>query len=175
MKLTTCISIIYLCRYMRSDFSDKFRQIKTETSILQNLNFAVISYCNVNKFRLLTDLDGYWISILLDFDETLLQCYNIIKRGSQPTAMATYLIFNHLRIIHPQFRSKPQSSVLEPSNNKERVLIKNKQKDIRDVSIFGLQARLKDKVFAFQGTKQKLYAEKVFCGSSGQLQAIQLF
>ncbi|KAL2742576.1 neurotrimin-like isoform X2 [Vespula maculifrons] len=31
--------------------------------------------------------------------------------------MSTYLIFNQLRIIHPQFRPKSRSSVLEPSQN----------------------------------------------------------
>ncbi|KAL2729867.1 protein artichoke [Vespula maculifrons] len=39
------------------------------------------------------------------------------RRGSQPTSMSTYLIFNQLRIIHPQFRPKSRSSVLEPSQN----------------------------------------------------------
>ncbi|KAF7417367.1 hypothetical protein HZH68_000020 [Vespula germanica] len=31
--------------------------------------------------------------------------------------MSTYLIFNQLQIIHPQFRPKSRSSVLEPSQN----------------------------------------------------------
>ncbi|KAL2721482.1 neurotrimin-like isoform X2 [Vespula maculifrons] len=31
--------------------------------------------------------------------------------------MSTYLIFNHLHIIHPQFRPKSRTSVLEPSQN----------------------------------------------------------
>ncbi|KAL2728945.1 neurotrimin-like isoform X2 [Vespula squamosa] len=31
--------------------------------------------------------------------------------------MSTYLIFNQLRIIHPQFRPKSRTSVLEPSQN----------------------------------------------------------
>ncbi|KAL2726579.1 neurotrimin-like isoform X2 [Vespula squamosa] len=31
--------------------------------------------------------------------------------------ISTYLIFNHLRIIHPQFRPKSRTSVLEPSQN----------------------------------------------------------
>ncbi|KAL2729543.1 neurotrimin-like isoform X2 [Vespula squamosa] len=47
-------------------------------------------------------------------------------RRSQPT-MSTYLIFNHLRIIHPQFRSKSRTSILEPSqnflNNQNRIFL----------------------------------------------------
>ncbi|KAL2714819.1 neurotrimin-like isoform X2, partial [Vespula squamosa] len=39
------------------------------------------------------------------------------RKGSRPTSMSTYLIFNHLRIIHPQFRPKSRTSVLEPSQN----------------------------------------------------------
>ncbi|KAL2722458.1 neurotrimin-like isoform X2 [Vespula squamosa] len=31
--------------------------------------------------------------------------------------MSTYLIFNQLRFIHPQFRPKSRTSVLEPSQN----------------------------------------------------------
>ncbi|KAL2735004.1 hypothetical protein V1477_013530 [Vespula maculifrons] len=31
--------------------------------------------------------------------------------------MSTYLIFNQLQIIHPQFRPKSRSGVLEPSQN----------------------------------------------------------
>ncbi|KAL2751362.1 neurotrimin-like isoform X2 [Vespula maculifrons] len=31
--------------------------------------------------------------------------------------MSTYLMFNQLQIIHPQFRPKSRSSVLEPSQN----------------------------------------------------------
>ncbi|KAL2728645.1 neurotrimin-like isoform X2 [Vespula squamosa] len=31
--------------------------------------------------------------------------------------MSTYLMFNQLRIIHPQFRPKSRTSVLEPSQN----------------------------------------------------------
>ncbi|KAL2734945.1 neurotrimin-like isoform X2 [Vespula maculifrons] len=31
--------------------------------------------------------------------------------------MSTYLIFNQLQIIHPQFRHKSRSGVLEPSQN----------------------------------------------------------
>ncbi|KAL2734106.1 LOW QUALITY PROTEIN: hypothetical protein V1478_003804 [Vespula squamosa] len=34
-----------------------------------------------------------------------------------PPTISTYLIFNQLRIIHPQFRPKSRSSVLEPSQN----------------------------------------------------------
>ncbi|KAL2713141.1 neurotrimin-like isoform X2 [Vespula squamosa] len=39
------------------------------------------------------------------------------RRGSRPTSMSTNLIFNQLRIIHPQFRPKSRTSVLEPSQN----------------------------------------------------------
>ncbi|KAL2726643.1 neurotrimin-like isoform X2 [Vespula squamosa] len=31
--------------------------------------------------------------------------------------ISTYLIFNHLRVIHPQFRPKSRTNVLEPSQN----------------------------------------------------------
>ncbi|KAL2712230.1 neurotrimin-like isoform X2 [Vespula squamosa] len=31
--------------------------------------------------------------------------------------MSTYLIFNQLHIVHPQFRPKPRTSVLEPPQN----------------------------------------------------------
>ncbi|KAL2715653.1 LOW QUALITY PROTEIN: hypothetical protein V1478_015351 [Vespula squamosa] len=41
----------------------------------------------------------------------------ILSKGSRPTSTSTYLIFNQLRIIHPQFRPKSRSSVLEPSQN----------------------------------------------------------
>ncbi|KAL2718890.1 protein artichoke [Vespula squamosa] len=34
-----------------------------------------------------------------------------------PPTISTYLIFNQLRIIHPQFRPKSRSSVLEPPQN----------------------------------------------------------
>ncbi|KAL2733956.1 protein artichoke [Vespula squamosa] len=36
---------------------------------------------------------------------------------NHPPTISTYLIFNQLRIIHPQFRPKSRSSVLEPSQN----------------------------------------------------------
>ncbi|KAL2724615.1 neurotrimin-like isoform X2 [Vespula maculifrons] len=59
------------------------------------------------------------------------------RRGSQPTSMSTYLIFNQLQIIHPQFRPKSRSSVLEPSqnflSNQDRVfLLKRGTKQRRD-------------------------------------------
>ncbi|KAL2718527.1 protein artichoke [Vespula squamosa] len=36
---------------------------------------------------------------------------------NHPPTISTYLIFNQLRIVHPQFRPKSRSSVLEPSQN----------------------------------------------------------
>ncbi|KAL2717633.1 protein artichoke [Vespula squamosa] len=37
--------------------------------------------------------------------------------SNHPPTISTYLIFNQLHIIHPQFRPKSWSSVLEPSQN----------------------------------------------------------
>ncbi|KAL2719053.1 neurotrimin-like isoform X2 [Vespula squamosa] len=36
---------------------------------------------------------------------------------NHPPTISTYLIFNQLRIIHPQFRPKSRTSVLEPPQN----------------------------------------------------------
>ncbi|KAF7419172.1 hypothetical protein HZH68_001825 [Vespula germanica] len=53
---------------------------------------------------------------------TLISIYRELEsvhhsRGSRPTSTSTYLIFNQLQIIHPQFRPKSRCSVLEPSQN----------------------------------------------------------
>ncbi|KAL2741270.1 neurotrimin-like isoform X2 [Vespula maculifrons] len=58
--------------------------------------------------------------------------------------MSTYLIFNQLRIIHPQFRPKSRSSVLEPSQNFLSSLIWSY---VRSISFL---ARLR-----IRGTKQR--------------------
>ncbi|KAL2738817.1 neurotrimin-like isoform X2 [Vespula squamosa] len=55
-------------------------------------------------------------------DRSLINNYRELKsvhhrRGFRPTSMSTYLMFNQLRIIHPQFRPKSRTSVLEPSQN----------------------------------------------------------
>ncbi|KAL2723170.1 hypothetical protein V1477_019761 [Vespula maculifrons] len=51
------------------------------------------------------------------FTDAIRASINKDLKGSRPTSMSTYLIFNQLRIIHPQFRPKSRSSVLEPSQN----------------------------------------------------------
>ncbi|KAL2745948.1 protein artichoke, partial [Vespula maculifrons] len=51
------------------------------------------------------------------------------RRGSQPTSMSTYLIFNQLQIIHPQFRPKSRSSVLEPSQNFLNIVVRARSKE----------------------------------------------
>ncbi|KAL2744715.1 LOW QUALITY PROTEIN: uncharacterized protein V1477_007257 [Vespula maculifrons] len=49
--------------------------------------------------------------------------------GSRPTSMSTYLIFNQLRIVHPQFRPKSRSSVLEPSQNFLSIVVRARSKE----------------------------------------------
>ncbi|KAL2734209.1 neurotrimin-like isoform X2 [Vespula squamosa] len=44
--------------------------------------------------------------------------------------MSTYLIFNHLRIIHPQFLPKSRTSVLEPSQNFLSIRARSKEEAI---------------------------------------------
>ncbi|KAL2745065.1 neurotrimin-like isoform X2 [Vespula maculifrons] len=43
--------------------------------------------------------------------------------------MSTYLIFNQLQIVHPQFRPKSRSSVLEPSQNFLSVVVRARSKE----------------------------------------------
>ncbi|KAL2744473.1 hypothetical protein V1477_007015 [Vespula maculifrons] len=50
-------------------------------------------------------------------------------RGSRPTSMSTYLMFNQLQIVHPQFRPKSRSSVLEPSQNFLSVVVRARSKE----------------------------------------------
>ncbi|KAL2735317.1 hypothetical protein V1478_002957 [Vespula squamosa] len=52
--------------------------------------------------------------ISTNFDVNL---YLMQPPTNHPPTISTYLIFNQLRIIHPQFRPKSRSSVLEPPQN----------------------------------------------------------
>ncbi|KAL2721888.1 neurotrimin-like isoform X2 [Vespula maculifrons] len=52
-----------------------------------------------------------------------------LHEGSQPTSMSTYLIFNQLQIIHPQFRPKSRSSVLEPPQNFLSIVVRVRSKE----------------------------------------------
>ncbi|KAL2731146.1 neurotrimin-like isoform X2 [Vespula maculifrons] len=63
--------------------------------------------------------------------------------------MSTYLIFNQLQIIHPQFRHKSRSGVLEPSQN----------------------------FLSRHEAKERLYVEEapIKCGSKGIYNTIELF
>ncbi|KAL2715654.1 hypothetical protein V1478_015352 [Vespula squamosa] len=49
---------------------------------------------------------------------------------NHPPTISTYLIFNQLRIIHPQFRPKSRSSVLEPSQNILSIRARNKEEAV---------------------------------------------
>ncbi|KAL2735053.1 neurotrimin-like isoform X2 [Vespula maculifrons] len=70
--------------------------------------------------------------------------------------MSTYLIFNQLQIIHPQFRPKSRSSVLEPSQN----FLSNQDR------VFLLK-----RLWLGHEAKKRLCAEEAptNCGSRGQL------
>ncbi|KAL2718365.1 LOW QUALITY PROTEIN: hypothetical protein V1478_012241 [Vespula squamosa] len=52
--------------------------------------------------------------ISTNFDVNL---YLMQPRTNHPPTLSIYLIFNQLRIIHPQFRPKSRTSVLEPPQN----------------------------------------------------------
>ncbi|KAL2728971.1 LOW QUALITY PROTEIN: neurotrimin-like isoform X2, partial [Vespula squamosa] len=97
-----------------------------------NYELAVVGYVNVNKNKPLIVFDDYRISSPWYIDETLLQSSVRVakikmsrersksvhhRRGFRPTSTSTYVIFNQLRIIHPRFRPKSRTSVLEPSQN----------------------------------------------------------
>ncbi|KAL2749819.1 hypothetical protein V1477_001890, partial [Vespula maculifrons] len=94
------------------------------------------------KLRAMQSLESVFVRVVFDFltvaqtvlikdsrvsrnkfsDRSLINNYRELesvhhRRGFQPTSMSTYLIFNQLQIIHPQFRPKSRSSVLEPSQN----------------------------------------------------------
>ncbi|KAL2724039.1 hypothetical protein V1478_008552 [Vespula squamosa] len=69
---------------------------------------------------------------------------------NHPPTISTYLIFNQLRIIHPQFRPKSRSSVLEPSQN---FLSSNylKLTIVIEYSIVVVRARSKEKAVCRRG------------------------
>ncbi|KAL2735193.1 neurotrimin-like isoform X2 [Vespula squamosa] len=75
---------------------------------------------NHNKLGSLTDFDiCKFISASLkristNFDINL---PHFQPTTNHPPSISTYLIFNQLHIIHPQFRPKSRTSVLEPSQN----------------------------------------------------------
>ncbi|KAL2728502.1 neurotrimin-like isoform X2 [Vespula squamosa] len=95
---------------------------------MYDLNFvlAVFSTCDVNIIGPSIDFDSYYLSLNFVLAVFVKFCIGGLwllartsvyhRKASQPTSM-TYLIFNQLQIIHPQFRSKSRTSVLEPSQN----------------------------------------------------------
>ncbi|KAL2740048.1 hypothetical protein V1477_010518 [Vespula maculifrons] len=76
--------------------------------------------------------------------------------------MSTYLIFNQLQIIHPQFRHKSRSGVLEPSQN----FLSNQDR------VFLLK-----RLWSGHEAKERLYVEEapIKCGSKGIYNTIELF
>ncbi|KAL2718523.1 protein artichoke [Vespula squamosa] len=86
--LTVAQTVIMKCsRVSRSKFSDR--------TLLNNYREL--------KSRISTNLD--------------VNLYLMQPPTNHPPTISTYLIFNQLRIVHPQFRPKSRSSVLEPSQN----------------------------------------------------------
>ncbi|KAL2736954.1 LOW QUALITY PROTEIN: hypothetical protein V1478_002333 [Vespula squamosa] len=65
---------------------------------------------------------------------------------NHPPMISTYLIFNQLRIIHPQFRPKSRSSVLEPSQNFLSILT-----IVIEYSIVVVRARSKEEAVCRRG------------------------
>ncbi|KAL2715278.1 hypothetical protein V1478_014976 [Vespula squamosa] len=65
---------------------------------------------------------------------------------NHPPTISTYLIFNQLRIIHPQFRLKSRSSVLEPSQNFLSILT-----IVIEYSIVVVRARSKEEAVCRRG------------------------
>ncbi|KAL2718517.1 hypothetical protein V1478_012393 [Vespula squamosa] len=65
---------------------------------------------------------------------------------NHPPTISTYLIFNQLRIVHPQFRPKSRSSVLEPSQNILSILT-----IVIEYSIVVVRARSKEEAVCRRG------------------------
>ncbi|KAL2714686.1 neurotrimin-like isoform X2 [Vespula squamosa] len=98
----------------------------------------------------------------------------------QPTSFSTNyksstLIFNQLQIIHPQFRPKSRTSVLEPSqnflSNQDRVFLLKRDcfRVALDLSVFLHVLELG--TWLGHEAKKRLYAEEAstYCGSRRQL------
>ncbi|KAL2721679.1 neurotrimin-like isoform X2, partial [Vespula maculifrons] len=92
--------------------------------ITENSNWQFLVMCDVNI-----------IGPLIDFDK--LYCNRACSNESvhhrrgfrRSTSMSIYLIFNQLHIIHPQFRPKSRTSVLEPSQNFLSIVVRARSKE----------------------------------------------
>ncbi|KAL2746782.1 uncharacterized protein V1477_005152 [Vespula maculifrons] len=69
---------------------------------------------NSCKLRAMQFLESVFVRKVICFFNSRTDC---TYKRSRPTSMSTYLMFNQLQIVHPQFRPKSRSSVLEPSQN----------------------------------------------------------
>ncbi|KAL2729164.1 neurotrimin-like isoform X2, partial [Vespula squamosa] len=89
-------------------------------------------YCNRARSNKTARNADVRVSVCSRIAQTVIIKYNRVSRRSQPISMSTYLIqpptnhpptistyliFNQLRIIHPQFRPKSRASVLGPPRN----------------------------------------------------------
>ncbi|KAL2744419.1 LOW QUALITY PROTEIN: neurotrimin-like isoform X2 [Vespula maculifrons] len=112
------ISLVQLCiptsKHRRS-FRMSFLRLNFVLAVFGYLNFVLALRVTSTQTNL--SLTLIVIISLVQLCIPTSEDRNPDRIGFQPTSMSTYLIFNQLRIIHPQFRPKSRSSVLEPSQN----------------------------------------------------------